>query len=181
VLTKAVKNVSRTIEVMANVAIILVAILLGIVLINRYLIAPRLPISESAVIRNQPPSNVKIRVDGVDWTRKNKTLVLAISSTCHFCTESAPFYRQLAGAHESTQLIAVLPQPVTEGRRYVSRLGLEVDDVVQAPLNSINVNGTPTLLLVNRDGDVTGTWVGRLPADQEAEVLTQVKADNVQN
>lgn len=175
------KNILRTSEVMANVAIILVAILLGIVLINRYLVAPPLPNTESAAVANQPPGNAKIRVDGVDWTRKNKTLVFAISSTCHFCTESAPFYRQLAEAHESTQLIAVLPQAVSEGRRYLSGLGLEVDDVVQAPLNSINVSGTPTLLLVNRDGEVMGTWVGRLPADQEAEVLIQLKAGNVLN
>ena len=145
------------------------------------MIAPPLPNSELAVVANQPSSSAKIRVDGVDWTKKRKTLVLAISSTCHFCTESAPFYRQLAEAHENTQLIAVLPQPVTEGRRYVNGLGLEVDDVLQVPLNSINVSGTPTLLLVNRDGDVMGTWVGRLPADQEAEVLTQLKAGNVQN
>ena len=166
---------------MANVAIILVAILLGIVLINRYVIAPPVQNSVSAGVANQPPSNAKIRVDGVDWTKKHTTLVFANTSTCHFCTESAPFYRQLAGAHEGTQLIAVLPQPVTEGRRYINGLGLEVDDVLQAPLNSINVSGTPTLLLVNRDGDVMGTWVGRLPADQEAEVLTQLRAGNVQN
>lgn len=169
------KNITRTIEVMANVAIIMVATLLGIVSINRYVIAPPVPTSESPVVTNQH-SNVKIRVDGVDWTRKGKTLVLAISSTCHFCTESAPFYRQLAGANESTQLIAILPQPVNEGRRYLTGLGLEVDHVVQAPLNSINVSGTPTLLLVNRDGNVMGTWVGRLPADQEVEVLTQMRA-----
>jgi hypothetical protein len=66
--------------------------------------------------------------------------------------ESDPFYRQLAGARESTQLIAVLPQPVKEGRQYVDGFGFEVNDVVQAPLNSINVSGTPTLLLVNRNG-----------------------------
>lgn len=173
------KNLARSIEVMANVAIILVAIVLGIVSINRYVIAPPLPNSEPAVVTN--PTNAKLRVDGVDWTKKRKTLVFAISSTCHFCTESAPFYRQLAESHESTQLIAVLPQPVTEGRRYVSGLGLEFDNVLQAPLNSINVRGTPTLLLVNRAGDVMGTWVGRLPPDREAEVLAQLKAGDVQN
>ena len=38
-------------------------------------------------------------------------------------------------------------------------------------MNFIGVSGTPTLLLINRDGDVTSMWVGRLAADQEAKVL----------
>lgn len=178
---RAVKNISRTIELIANVAIILVAILLGIVLVKRYVITFPPRSSESFASANQPSSHPKIGLRGVDWSKKDKTLVLAISSVCHFCTESAPFYRQLAEAHDGTQLVAVLPQPVEEGRQYLDKLGFEVDEVVQAPLNSIYVSGTPTLMLVNRDGIVIGTWVGRLPAEQEAEVLTHLKAGQDRN
>jgi len=46
------------------------------------------------------------------------------------------------GAHS---LVAVLPQPVQEGRQYLGKLGLEVGEVVQAPLNSINVWGAPVM------------------------------------
>jgi hypothetical protein len=72
-------------------------------------------------------------------------------------------------------LLAVLPQPVEEGRRYLATLGVAVDEIKQSSLSSIDVRGTPTLMLVNSDGVVTDTWVGRLQAEQEAEVLSKAK------
>jgi hypothetical protein len=84
------------------------------------------------------------------------------------------FYQQLAKTHGGTRLIAVLSQPVDEGKRYLGTLGVSVDEVKQASLDFINVRGTPTLLLVNSDGVVVKTWVGKLPAEQEAEVLSKI-------
>jgi len=71
-------------------------------------------------------------------------------------------------------LIAVLPQPVDEGRRYLEQLGVKVDEIRQAPLSSINVRGTPTLMLVNSDGVVIKTWIGMLAAEQQEEVLNKM-------
>lgn len=151
----------------------MVAILLGFVLVKRYVTSPQT--AESFVSADQQNSHQKINLPGVDWSRSEKTLVVAISSVCHFCTESAPFYRQLAETHEGTQLVAVLPQTVEEGRQYLGKLRVEVDEVVQAPLNSIYVSGTPTLMLVDHEGTVLNTWIGKLPAQREAEVLTYLK------
>jgi hypothetical protein len=72
----------------------------------------------------------------------------------------------------------VLPQTVAEGKAYMSKLGVEVDEVVQAPLNSIDVSGTPTLMLVNSNGTVIDRWIGRLPAEKEAAVLNNLRAAN---
>ena len=119
------KNISRTIELIANLAIILVVILLGIVLVKTHVITTNSPNIQSLASASQSSGHPKIGLPDVDWSKRDKTLVLAISSACQFCTESAPFYRQLSGAHEGTQLIAVLPQPVEEGRRYVRNLGLK--------------------------------------------------------
>lgn len=68
----------------------------------------------------------------------------------------------------------MLPQNVSEGRNYLSSLGVQVDDMLQASLSSIDVSGTPTLLLVSRDGRVIRTWLGKLPPDLEREVLLSV-------
>jgi hypothetical protein len=46
-----------------------------------------------------------------------------------------------------------------------------VDEVRQDSLDSIGVTGTPTLILVNREGAVDGVWVGKLPPEGETEVL----------
>jgi hypothetical protein len=132
----------------------------------------RVPFSATAVsifAFNLEP--LKLSISGVDWAKNGQTLVLAISSTCHYCSESAPFYQRLARERGDIRMLAVLPQPVEEGRRYLEKLGVEVDDVKQASLASMGVSGTPTLILVNKDGAVENSWVGKLPTVQETEVL----------
>jgi hypothetical protein len=96
--------------------------------------------------------------------------VLAISTTCHFCKGSVPFYRKLSGT--DVKMLAVLPQPVAEAQQYLGNAGVHVDDVRQVSLNSLGVRGTPTLLIVNDAGVVTDVWVGKLQPDQENQVLT---------
>ena len=168
------KNIARTIEVIANVAIICVAISLGVVLISRSVRTYRGTTSESA--NTAPTKHQKIELPGVDWSKNEKTLVMAISSTCHFCTESAAFYRDIR-TRTRVHTVAVLPQNLNEGRNYLSNLGVQVDEVLQAPLNSIDVSGTPTLILVGRDGTVIRTWLGKLPPDLEKEVLLTIGAE----
>jgi hypothetical protein len=56
----------------------------------------------------------------------------------------------------------------------MEKLGLKDLDIRAISLDSINVDGTPTLLLVNEKGDVTDYWVGKLPPDKEDEVIRKV-------
>lgn len=167
-------NLARRIEVIANLAIIFVAISLGVVLISRTLRGYRTTVPESANTANI--KEPKIQLPGVDWSKNEQTLVMALSSSCHFCTKSAAFYR-LIRARARVHTIAVLPQDTVEARRYLAGLGVQVDEVLQAPLDSIAVSGTPTLMLVSRDGTVIRTWLGKLPPDLEKEVLSIVGAE----
>jgi hypothetical protein len=167
------ERLSKRIEVGANLAIIAVAILLGLVLVKNYLLAKPQP--TDVVGSSEETKDKRISLPDVDWSKNGQTIVLAVSSTCHFCTESGAFYQQLAKAHGRTRFVAVLPQPIDQGERYLERLGVAVDDVRQSSLNSINVSGTPTIMLVNSEGVVTDTWVGKLQAQQEAEVLNKAK------
>ena len=164
-------GVSKKIELVANVAIIGVACLLGVVLVKNYLL--RAPSDKSNERQGVGSLANEIKLDSlnIDWKQNGQTLLLVVSSSCHFCTESAPFYRQLANGHQRTRLVAVLPQPIDEGKRYLDRLGFTVDDIKQASLSSINVTGTPTLMLVNSDGVVVQTWIGKLLEAQEEDVL----------
>ncbi len=112
----------------------------------------------------------------IDWKKNGQTLLLALSTTCHFCSESAPFYQRLMKERGgNTQLIAVLPQSINDGRDYLNRLGVSVDDIKQAPLSSIGVGATPTLIFVDSNGVVGDLWVGRLPNTEEASVINKVR------
>jgi hypothetical protein len=81
--------------------------------------------------------------------------------------------RETAG-HGSIHLIAVLPQTPDEAKKYLDELGVAIEEVKQAQLDSISVHGTPTLILVNNQGVVMTSWVGKLSADGEAEVLRRM-------
>lgn len=165
----------KKIELLANVAIILVALLLGAVLVKRFLIPSPPPAAPAQAA--QIKAGTKVQLEGVNWGDSNQTLVLALSDTCRFCTESAEFYQRLARQRVERggpRLIAVLPQSVPQGRAYLGKLGVTVDDVRQSPLGDIGVNGTPTLLLLDNGGAVKESWVGKLSPEREALVLSRL-------
>lgn len=123
-----------------------------------------------------PVVGTKVPIKGVDWTGSDKTLVMALSTQCHFCTDSAGFYQQLseqAKAHH-VRLVAVFPQPEAEAQAYMKNLKYQVTEVHQATLGSISVSGTPTLMLVDKQGVIQKTWVGRLQPDGEKEVKSKM-------
>jgi hypothetical protein len=169
-------NLVKRTEMVANVAIILVAILLGVILVKDYLLPKRQPPMPAAPAAIAP--GTKLSMPGVDWKANGKTLVLALSTGCRFCTESGPFYQRLAQERAKSQnirLVAVFPQPVAEAQKYLSDLGVSVDEVRQAPLDSIGVMATPTLILANADGAVAESWRGKLPGEKESELLAKLK------
>ncbi len=171
----------RRIELAANVAIILVAALLGAVLIKSYLINRPERRADTSQYASQAADQKRLSLADVDWNKNGQTLVIAVSSTCHFCTESGSFYQELAKVHDGTQLLAVLPQPIDEGKRYLASLGVSVDDIRQASLASIAVRGTPTLMMVNSNGVIVNTWEGKLETVQEREVLNKIRSNSFNN
>jgi hypothetical protein len=53
--------------------------------------------------------------------------------------------------------------------------GVAVDGVFNQPLNSIQVSGTPTLLLLDAKGRVAKAWVGQLTPQGEKRLITAVE------
>jgi hypothetical protein len=163
-------NLSRKIEVAANVAIILLVLLLGGILIRNYWFgnrSKRLDQHQSAIKGSQ------LQLKGVDWGQSERSLVLVLSSKCHFCTESMPFYQRIAAArqHKALRLIAVLPQDLGTSREYLEDGGFLPDAIVQARPESLGASGTPTLILVDSKGVAVNSWEGKLRANEETEML----------
>ncbi len=115
------------------------------------------------------------RLPMVNWNKNGPTLVLVLSTHCHFCTESAPFFRQMRQSiGKEVKFVGVLPQPVAESQSYLNGEGVQLDEVKQISLDKAGVTGTPTMLLVNSHGIVTQTWVGKLAADKQAQALKTI-------
>jgi hypothetical protein len=167
-------NLTRKIELIANVAIISVALLVGAAFARNHLF----PTPGARPAAPAPvPAGAKLSVPGVDWTQSEKTIVLALNKGCRYCSNSASFYQQLAretAGHKDVRLIAVLPQEVAEGKKYLDELKVPIQEVKQASLDSLGVTGTPTLILLDKTGSVTAAWTGQIPADKEPDVLRRL-------
>jgi thiol-disulfide isomerase/thioredoxin len=151
----------KRLDVMTNIAVIVTSIALLGFLGDSWYENHHAPQSSATRARALVGSTVKL--PGVDFTRKDKTLVIAISSTCHFCQESQPFYRQLANMQgNKANLVAVLPMPQRDAEDYVHSAISSSFRVVSASLDTMGVSSTPTLLLVDSQGRVERAWVGKL-------------------
>lgn len=159
-------NILKKTELLANVAIIIVAVLLGGVLIKRYLLTSDDAFGDRNNV-SRITAGTKVSLPEIDWAKSDRTLLLVLSKGCRFCSESATFYQRLVRDTDGrgVQFVAVLPQDVNEGRKYLNELGVTINEVKQSSLDSLGVGGTPTLILVNREGAVTDSWVGKLPPD----------------
>jgi len=177
--------VIKKLEVLANIAVITTSLVVCTVLIRRYLLPSNRRAAVSAPTGTNPISpdprqpsiapGIKIVLPTVDWTKSNRTVVLALSTSCHFCAESAPFYQNLAKEKRAdVRILALFPQSLQDSHSYLDKLGIKVDDVVQSPLAAIGVSGTPTLLLVDNQGVVIHSWVGRMRDADAREVASVV-------
>ena len=172
------RNTHNKIQTLSNIAIIIVALLFGGVLVNRYFLSS--PTKPMAAETESIKVGTKLLLSDIDWSKSEKTLVLVLSTACRYCTESAPLYQKLArqkAGREDVKLIAVTPQTVGEAARYLTENNISVDEIKQASLDSINVRGTPTLIMVNQDGLVVQSWTGKLPPEKESEVIARFSGE----
>ena len=163
-------------ELLANIAIVVVAILLSIVLVKRFILTSE-P-AKPAAAANQLAAGERVPLNDVEWVKSKHTLLLVLQKGCHYCTESAPFYKRLiqeTANRSDVKLIALLPQTVTEGKQYLDEIGVGIADIRQVAPSQVKVGGTPTLILVDENGVATEVWRGKLPPDGEEKVLSKLK------
>ncbi|HET8889845.1 MAG TPA: hypothetical protein VFQ41_13150 [Candidatus Angelobacter sp.] len=161
-------NIAKKVEVGANIAIIIAVVIIGVSFVRNHT-------GKQQPASHQIPIGTKFTLQNVNWKTNEKNLVFALSTNCHFCSESADFYRQIAQAKaKNVRTIAVFPQPVEAAQEYTKKMGIEFDEVRQASLTGLEINGTPTLLIIDNGGLVRNVWVGKLPTQKEKEVLAKV-------
>ncbi|HEY0796171.1 MAG TPA: redoxin family protein [Acidisarcina sp.] len=159
----------KRLENISNVAVIVaVLVFLGAMARNEFGTHKQPDMSAGALIGKT------VALPGVRFPEKTKSLVLAISTTCHYCKESEPFYRDLlARSAGKVKVVAVLPQSQAEAQAFVKDEEMPSMQVVSAQLDSIGVHATPTLLLVDERGRVQNAWIGKLDEKGQQDVLSR--------
>ena len=115
----------------------------------------------------------------VDFSKAPQTLVLVVSSQCHYCTASMPFYRDLltgiSRAQNHTQVVAAgLLEKTTALQKYLNDNQLAVDQIITVSTAKTKFKVTPTVLLVDRNGIIKGVWTGMLSTEQSQKDLVRV-------
>jgi thiol-disulfide isomerase/thioredoxin len=169
-------------QLIANISIIVLTILVTVLVVKLDGLSTKT--SESSSVRSSPSSltrsqdlkGQKAPITDVNWKESEKTVVLYLSTTCHFCQESTPFYKQLLEAKfkDDFKLVAVFPQDVEEASQYLDAHGLKADQVISRSLSPVGISATPTLLLVDDAGTVSGFWRGKLDETKQSEVLAKL-------
>lgn len=164
----------QNLQMLANVLIIIVAILITGVFIQRY-IFPNFSTSSKSVV---PTIGEKVVVTDVDWSKSNKNVLLVLQKGCIFCTSSANFYRKLIEQtkDKGVNIIAFFPQSKEEAENYLNDLGISGIEVRHSELDSLFVTGTPTIIVTDDKGQITDIWVGKLQSEKEAEVLAKLES-----
>lgn len=166
---------SRYLETIANILVGVAALALIATLVHREFFGRG---TSTPPARPEPKVGQHVDLESVEALRGKRTLYFALQTTCRFCTESAPFYKRLIAKTKDSgvRFVAVFPTPVDESSQHLVDLGITEMQVVQASLDTLNVGGTPTLMLVDDTGNVIASWIGKLSADKEVEVIEKLKS-----
>ena len=162
-------------EIGSNVAIILLAVLVGYFAFNRFL-SPTPPAPANADVSAIKPGS-KLSVKNVDFSKSEKSLMLVLSTECKYCTDSVPFYQRLVERNsidKKLQIVATFTQEPAEAAKYLIEKNLSVDQIVKTDPSEIQVRGTPTMILMDKTGTVLETWAGKLSPEKETEVAERV-------
>jgi thioredoxin-related protein len=160
----------------ANIAIILVCIIAAGILIRNNFFPPRPAGAPPEAVKGETLAELR----GVVPAGSDKALVMAISPTCHFCNDSMPFYKQLLDkrnqSNSAVKVIAAVPAAEAQSaeQKNLADHGVQPDALVHVDFAKIKVPGTPTLLLVDKQGKVLDVWVGKLNESREREVLARL-------
>lgn len=110
---------SGGLQAAANITTVVAASLLSVVLVRTYFL-PRSPARRTAAtaVSNRFVGNdLGRQLSGIDWKTNGQTVLLALSTHRHFCSESAPFFRQLSERQGKTfKIVALLPESVSEAQ-----------------------------------------------------------------
>jgi len=122
-----------------------------------------------------PRPGTSIVLPQVRWSATKYNVVLAISTDCHYCRESAAFYHNLAALPEQANVIIVSNDDRAAIERFLKSQAISASQIVYAAFEDIGVRGTPTVLVVNQSGVVQKVLAGKQSPEEEAKFLSQVR------
>lgn len=122
----------------------------------------------------------KLDIPGVTWNSSQISAVVFLSTECRYCEASMPFYRRLINEHHQAangkvSLVAISLEPSDYVKTHLASEQVQFDHVYQMETPNKLLHGTPTFLIVDKNGVIQRAAFGELPASREDEMLQIVK------
>jgi hypothetical protein len=122
----------------------------------------------------------RMAFDEVDFSRHDRTIVVVVSTRCRFCAANMDFYRTLAESEpvqaQRIGLVVAGWESSTALERYLHDHGVTVDRFARIPAS--RVQGTPTLLIVDRQGVIELARVGELARRAQEAIVAALVAES---
>ena len=168
------EKLRRYLEISSNIAVLVVSVFLLFSYARIYFaISPEIKLQSGIQRERKLPE-----IPGLEYSRSDQTLLIALSPGCEFCSESIPFYKRLIkDQNKGGKLIRVIGLfPFSEGdaRQYIQQENLNIEIISEVDFKALKIAGTPALVLADKSGKVRDFWIGRLSKDAEHQVMKAV-------
>lgn len=167
----------RILEILIVVLVVMCSGTAGALYIRKYPI--HLGQDARSVTKIAPGSQIPPLGD-YRWKLHEKTLVLALRVGCPYCEASRTFYETLNRLERSgkiaTHLVAVFSDRRNKLMPVLSGGLSNLQALADVDLPALGIGGTPTLLLVGRNGVLERIWRGKLSSTGELDVLSAAGA-----
>ena len=162
-----------------NIAILFVALVLSALLVRTFVFQPA----------QQNPNyrlttNATLRINGINWADSDRTVLLALSKECKYCSDSAEFYRRLAAgvaSQTNIRLVAMFSEKELEAEAYLKQLDVPIRELRYVSLSSLGITNVPTLAILDRNGVVTDMWVGKFSPLEEKDLMSKLRLENTRS
>ena len=111
-------------------------------------------------------------IAGVSWNQSERTLFLAVRTTCPACNASVAYYRRLFDACATCRgcrdlVVSLEPRETVDA--WLRKNHINARHVVTATLSTVpGLHTTPTVAIVDSSGIITDLDIGMLGSDREA-------------
>lgn len=159
----------KRLEFVVNLALLVTCVLASALLVQKLLSRQETSFRDSSTqlkTGDSIPGNWKVQLN-----ENGATLVAVVRSTCHFCTESMPFYKEVA-AGSTVRLVVVSDEPETVTQTYLAAHDIRAAQIISALPSALGVSGTPTIFAVDSRGVIRAREVGKLLADKQQRIVS---------
>jgi hypothetical protein len=118
---------------------------------------------------------------GIDLNKADQTLLIGLSTKCHFCVESTPLYNEVVELGHTgnlrTAIVAVFPENKTAVELYVknNNLNHKIETIAGYDLALIEARGTPTAILLDSQGKILDFWIGKLQPEAQEQLIQAIQ------